>query len=515
MINFIRSIRGAIILISTVGRKLKLQESLSACGMLALSFILLSTLPSAVSVAYGQQTSLLTYEDQFHGVRIQYPSGWEVTEDGQPVDVVFRSPAGDSSPEYTENVNIGIDYVPAGLTLDEYTELNIEDLSSQLNTQVSEPSDFTLSGKPAKKLEINKILQGVEIRSMLVYLVENNRAYVVTYDALEETYDQYLSVAEQMIASVEISEPKEAENEGYVAFLDKSELVNLEYPADWDTNENVRPDNIVTFTNLAEPTVAVGVDIQDVPGMTLEEYTDFSIDQLRGENIEPAFSETTIGTNTPAGALEYTLTTTGGSENRVALVYTVKDDKAIIFFYIAPPEEWDTYIETSLTMLNSFSLVNGEDEAALPLPELLTTHAVSISASAEPIELNIRSSSIVSDFVFSEANKMISFRATGEDGTKGVTVVTVGPVLEGPYTVMVDGTAVTDFKTTETAEGDTEIEVTYDHSTREISITGTQVVPEFPVTMLIMGIAIATIIVLSVVMTKRKGTGFSGMMMPK
>lgn len=509
MINFIRSIRRALILNSTIGRKLKLRESLSGCGVLALSFILLSTLPS---VAYGQQTSFLTYEDQFHGVRIQYPAGWEVTEDGQPVDVVFRSPAGDSSPDYTENVNIGIDYVPAGFTLDEYTELNIEDLSNQLNTQVSESSDFTLSGKPANKLEINKTLQGVEIRSMLVFLVENNRAYVITYDALAETYDQYLSVAEQMIASVEISEPKEAENEGYVAFLDKSELVNLEYPADWDTNENVRSDNIVTFTNLAEPTVTVGVDIQDVPGMTLEEYTDLSIDQLRAENIEPAFSETTIGTNTPAGALEYALTTTGGSENRVALVYALNDDKAFIFFYIASPDKWNTYFETSQTMLDSFSLVNGEDGAAVPLPELLTTHAVSISASAEPIELNIRSSSTVSDFVFSEENKMISFSATGEDGTKGVAVVTVGSVLEGPYTVMVDGTAVTDFRTTETAEGEVEIEVTYDHSTREISITGTQVVPEFPVTMLIMGIAIASIIVLAAVMTKRKGIGFSGMM---
>ncbi len=494
---------------SIIGRKLKLQESLSACGVLALSFVLLSTL---LSVAYGQQTSFLTYEDQFHGVTIQYPAGWEVTEDDQPVDVVFRSPAGDSSPDYTENVNIGIDYIPAGFTLEEYTELNIEDLSSQLDTQVSGSSDFTLSGKPAKKLEINKTLQGVEIRSMLVFVVENNRAYVITYDALAETYDQYLSVAEQMIASVEISEAIEAENAGYVAFLDKSELINLEYPADWDTNENVRPDNIVTFANLAEPTVTIGVDIQDVPGMTLEEYTDLSIDQLRAENIEPAFFETTIGTNTPAGGLEYALTTTGGSENRVALVYAVNDDKAFIFFYITSPDKWDTYFETSQTMLDSFSLVNAEVSGSVPLPELLTTHAVSISASAEPIELDIRSSSTVSGFVFSEESKMISFSATGEDGTKGVTVVTVGSVLEGPYTVMVDGTAVTDFKTTETAEGETEIEVTYDHSTREISITGTQVVPEFPVTMLIMGIAIATIIALAAVTTKRKGTGFSGMM---
>ncbi len=512
MINFIRTIRCALILKSTVGRKLKLQESLSACGVLALSFVLLSTLPSAVSVAYGQQTSFLAYEDRFHGVRIQYPAGWEVTEDDQPVDVVFRSPAGDSSPDYTENLNINIDYIPAGFTLDEYTQLNIEDLSSQLDTQVSGSSDFTLSGKPGKKLEINKTLQGVEIRSTLVFLVENSRAYVITYDALAETYDQYLPVADQMIASVEISEPIEAENEGYVAFLDKSELINLEYPADWDTNENVRPDNIVTFTNLAEPRVTMGVDIQDVPGMTLEEYTDMSIDQLRAENIEPAFSETTISTNTPAGALEYVLTTTGGSENRVALVYAVNDGKAFVFFYIAHPDTWNTYFETSQTVFDSFSLVNEEVSGSVPLPELLTAHAVSISASAEPIELNIRSSSTVSDFVFSEESKMISFSATGEDGTKGVTVVTVGAVLEGPYTVMVDGTAVTDFKTTETAGGEAEIEVTYDHSTREINITGTQVVPEFPVTMLIMGIAIATIISLSAVMTKRKGIGFSGMM---
>jgi len=482
-------------------------------GVLALSFVLLSALPS---VAYGQQTGFLTYEDQFHGVKIQYPVGWEVTEEGQPVDVVFSSPAGDSSPQYRENVNIGIDYVPAGITLDEYTQLNIDALSNQPNVQVSESSDstITLSGKPANKLDMSKTLQGLEIKAMLVFVVENNRAYVVTYDALVETYDQYLSVAEQMIASVEILEPREAENEGYVAFLDKSELINVEYPADWDTNENVRLDNIVTFVNLGEPTVTVGVDIQDVPGMTLEEYTDLSIDQLRAENIEPAFTETIIGTNTPAGRLEYTLTT-GGSENQFMLVYTLNDNKAFLFFYAAPPNIYPTYLGTAETMLDSFGLVNGEVGGAVPLPALLTTHAISISGSTQPIELNIRSSSTVSDFGFSEESKRISFRATGEDGTKGVTVVTIGQVLEGPYTVMVDGNVVTDFKTTETAEGQTEIEVTYDHSTREISITGTQVVPEFPVSMLIMGIAIATIIVLSAVMTRKKGTGFSGMMMPK
>jgi len=486
-------------------------------GVLALSFVLLSALPS---VAYGQQTGFLTYEDQFHGVIIQYPVDWEVTEEGQPVDVVFSSPAGDSSPQYRENVNIGIDYVPAGITLDEYTQLNIDALSNQPNVQVSESSDstITLSGKPANKLDMSKTLQGLEIKAMLVFVVENNRAYVVTYDALVETYDQYLSVAEQMIASVEISEPREAENEGYVAFLDKSELINVEYPADWDTNENVRLDNIVTFVDLAEPTVTVGVDIQDVPGMTLEEYTDLSIDQLRAENIEPAFTATTIGTNTPAGRLEYTLTT-GGSENQFMLVYTLNENKAFLFFYAAPPNIYPTYLGTAETMLDSFDLVSGEVGGAVPgpvpLPALLTTHAISISGSTQPIELNIRSSSTVSDFGFSEESKRISFRATGEDGTKGVTVVTIGQVLEGPYTVMVDGNVVTDFKTTETAEGQTEIEVTYDHSTREISITGTQVVPEFPVTMLIMGIAIATMIVLSAVWTRKKGTGFFGMMMPK
>lgn len=477
-----------------------------------MSFVLLST-QLAVSVAYGQQTSFLTYEDQFHGVRIQYPGGWEVRETGNPVDVMFASPAGDSSPQYTENVNIGIDYVPAGFTLEEYTKLNLDDLSNLPTAKVSAASDFTLSGKPAKKLEVTKTLQGLEIKSMLVYLVQNNRAYVVTYDSLAETYDQYLPVAEQMIASVEISDPSKSVNEGFVAFRDKNELINIEYPADWDTNENSRPDNIVTFVNLAEPTVTVGVDIQDVPGMTLAEYTDLSINQLREQNVEPAFTETTIGTNTPAGGLEYTLTT-GGSENRYVLVYTLKDDKAFLFFYIAPPSKWDTYLQTSQTMLESFSLVNAEVGVTVPVPTLLTTHPISISSSAQPIDLKIRSSSTVSDFGFNEESKSISFKATGEAGTKGVTVVTIGPVLEGPYTVTVDGSAVTDFKTTETADGVTEIEVTYDHSTREISITGTQVVPEFPVSMVIMGIAIATIIVLSAVMTKKKGTGCSGMMMP-
>jgi hypothetical protein len=54
-------------------------------------------------------------------------------------------------------------------------------------------------------------------------------------------------------------------------------------------------------------------------------------------------------------------------------------------------------------------------------------------------------------------------------------------VLEGPYTVTIDGQVTTDFEVANEGSVDAVMTISYGHSEREVTITGTQVVPEFPV----------------------------------
>ncbi|MCI0556950.1 MAG: hypothetical protein MN733_00520, partial [Nitrososphaera sp.] len=107
----------------------------------------------------------------------------------------------------------------------------------------------------------------------------------------------------------------------------------------------------------------------------------------------------------------------------------------------------------------------------------------------DTIDVSVASSSEISEFTLDEASKKISFRADGS----GSTTVAVGAVLESPYTVMVDGQEAEFDETTE--GGVSSISVEHE-SGAEIAITGTQVVPEFPVAVL--GVVAALIGIITV-----------------
>lgn len=112
------------------------------------------------------------------------------------------------------------------------------------------------------------------------------------------------------------------------------------------------------------------------------------------------------------------------------------------------------------------------------------------------VQVEIQSSSKISDFNFDAASKRISFKVSGDDGTEGTTIISVGAVLKGPYTVSIDGLPITDFETMKSeVTGETSIKLTYGHSIKEVVITGTEVVPEFSaIAALIMAISVMAMI---------------------
>jgi len=105
----------------------------------------------------------------------------------------------------------------------------------------------------------------------------------------------------------------------------------------------------------------------------------------------------------------------------------------------------------------------------------------SVVVSGNTIQVNLNSSSTISEFELDEESKRLSFRADGEAGSEGRTDISIGRILEGPYTVTIDGQATADFNVTNAASGEAMISISYTHSVHDITITGTNVIPEFPV----------------------------------
>lgn len=99
----------------------------------------------------------------------------------------------------------------------------------------------------------------------------------------------------------------------------------------------------------------------------------------------------------------------------------------------------------------------------------------------DTIEVALNSSSTVSEFELDEENKRVTFKVDGETGTTGRTEISVGRILEGPYTVTIDGESASDFEVIQGGmSGETIVKISYTHSTRDVAIAGTNVVPEFP-----------------------------------
>ncbi len=86
------------------------------------------------------------------------------------------------------------------------------------------------------------------------------------------------------------------------------------------------------------------------------------------------------------------------------------------------------------------------------------------------------SNSIVSFFSFSEPAKSISFNVTGSAGFCNLTLQTA--TLGGPYTIQVDESPLTPTQTSNSTH--TLLHFTYPPGNHRVTITATNIVPEFP-----------------------------------
>lgn len=159
-------------------------------------------------------------------------------------------------------------------------------------------------------------------------------------------------------------------------------------------------------------------------------------------------------------------------------------------------------------------LLSADLTAKLPQPSaakfvVASPQAFAVQAEGKEFDVRIASNSTtVSDFRFDQEAKKVSFTVEGETGTRGVTQVTLQkPMLSGQMTVLIDGEVVDPESNSVIVTSDTSsemtLEINYHHSKHTIEVAGTNVVPEFPVSMAVMAVAIGSIVATVAVAGKR------------
>ncbi|MDP9306510.1 MAG: hypothetical protein M3O68_09240 [Thermoproteota archaeon] len=176
--------------------------------------------------------SFSSYVNDTFGITMQYPTNWEVSEQGvYPIppdstdDIVsFQNPASENaSGPYVDVLTEKLDPVPS---LTEYLNESIaaeKDLSGA--NILDSNTSATLAGHPAY-IMVSSYTPGTEENASSFKKIETgtivgNLAYVITYDVEDKDYAKYLPYVQKMIDSFKISSaPSDSDVSGnYTTFI--------------------------------------------------------------------------------------------------------------------------------------------------------------------------------------------------------------------------------------------------------------------------------------------------------
>jgi hypothetical protein len=189
------------------------------------------------------------------------------------------------------------------------------------------------------------------------------------------------------------------------------------------------------------------------------------------------------------------------------VVGVINPSHIILLGYEAHSQEANQlYYKNFLEAQSTFKVNRAQDfRATLNAMTNMRPQSIPVQIDGNTLDVTLTTSSTISELSISKEDKRISFSVEGMSGTRGTTTIAVQDILQGPYSVTIDGntTAFTIIKDDKTSE--TLIEVMYPHSKHAVVITGTQVIPEFPFP--ILGIAVASIMVLIVAISRTRLKG--------
>jgi len=178
-----------------------------------------------------------------------------------------------------------------------------------------------------------------------------------------------------------------------------------------------------------------------------------------------------------------------GTNYKIKGAYVMTESRMVSIVYMAKTADFaadEGKFDAALNTLKVEGAVDGGGSTNLGLELKSVIHSVLVKG--KNVDVALKTTSTISNFKLEEQNKKLIFTVDGPSGTEGTTEVPIGQVLEGPYVVTIDGQSTTKFQVTNEGTSNAMMKISYSHSTHEITISGTNVVPEFPA-VLVGGIA--------------------------
>jgi hypothetical protein len=195
-------------------------------------------------------------------------------------------------------------------------------------------------------------------------------------------------------------------------------------------------------------------------------------------------NQPSINSRTVAGvqATEVTVDCPSSAQKwRMVAVETADNIVAVMF--MTPASEFDSNVGAFDSAVGSLQVEGAADTggtSGVGLSIGLTTVTRTVVIAGANVNVDFRTNSTISAVTVDENKKQVSFTVDGQTGTRGTTEVEIGQMLMGPYSVTIDGQTVTDFDVKNEGSVDAVMTLSYTHSEHDVVVTGTSVVPEFP-----------------------------------
>jgi hypothetical protein len=153
---------------------------------------------------FSQDDTLINWNELTKGnFKISYPKGWTIdTSKKLGVDLFIFSPLENKDDNFKENVNILIqDLSGQGINLNKYKQITEQQLNDMPGISLFESS--VLKSEKGEYYKITYAMtQGANrLKILSLCFIKNNNAYLATFAAVFDKYDQYRNIGEKILNS--------------------------------------------------------------------------------------------------------------------------------------------------------------------------------------------------------------------------------------------------------------------------------------------------------------------------
>ncbi|MBD2412936.1 serine/threonine protein kinase [Nostoc calcicola FACHB-389] len=186
------------------------QKSVLRKTIIGLGMASVATFMAFLFIFIPRNPSLESYNNVAYGINIKYPSNWQKTGTPDHISgnvVKFISPKKTDGDTYLENVNLVVEDLPeAHKELEQFTKFFLDEIQgSYPNIKILEKDKTQLANRPAYQVIYTLEEEGINIKRLQVWMVENNqKAYIITYTADVTQYSEYFPTAQVIINSLEV-----------------------------------------------------------------------------------------------------------------------------------------------------------------------------------------------------------------------------------------------------------------------------------------------------------------------